>query len=615
MIKNTNKLIEKLKDSDPSARRKAAEGLSGGDARGIYPLIAALSDENTGVQDAAMRALITLGGEVVAYMVLPLLREGSYLRNTALIILRSLGAVSVPLIYPLLKDKDHDVRKFAVDLLSEIQTGVDSSKIIPMLEDENANVRAAAAKALGDLGYREAIPHLTRRLIDEEWVCFYALLSLGDLKAEEAIPAIASLFTSPSEAVRFSAVETVGKLGSKSALPALIAFLPRATEDEKLGVVKSIVQIGVTPDMKELAPHVIKLFETGDWEDKQIALQGISQLKSPEAITHLIEAAGTLDPSNPDNDEKLSQIKRTLLDINSEEELISLLDSPDLKFRGKTFVINILGAMKSARAAESLAVYLRDVSRDLRRAAAEALGRIGDSMPVEDLLETAKKDADSHVRKAAIEALGNIGSKEAYPELKDILGIEIYGDILEKVVEALGKIDKEAFLSDISAYSNNVRQIIARSAADLQTLYNLASDADAGVVVAAINGLGRIGSDEAINRTISFLGNANAEIRKATVIALGEARRCPAELVSALADSDPGVRYYAVKSIAASCDGAEGIEKIKAMINDEYIPVAMATIDAIREVGGREAYETLAPYEEHPNADVREKISEVLSSL
>jgi HEAT repeat protein len=153
MIRNIKKIIDKLHAKDPSVRRKAAEDLADGDERGIYPLIKALSDENTGVQDAAMRALIAYGGEIVAYMALPLLRENSYLRNTGLIILRQLGVVSLPMLYPLLKDKDDDVRKFSIDLLSEIQAEVDPSLIVPSLEDSNANVRAAAAKALGDLGF------------------------------------------------------------------------------------------------------------------------------------------------------------------------------------------------------------------------------------------------------------------------------------------------------------------------------------------------------------------------------------------------------------------------------------------------------------------------------
>jgi HEAT repeat protein len=615
MIRNINRIIAKLQSSDPSVRRQAAEALSEGDARGIFPLIKALSDKNTGVQDAAMRALIAIGGETVAYMALPLLREGSYLRNTGLIIIRELGAVSVPLLYPLLKDKDHDVRKFAIDLLSEIQTDVDSSKIVIMLDDENANVRAAAAKALGDLGYREAIPQLTRRLIDEEWVCFYALQSLGELKAEEAIPAIASLLSSDSEAVRFSAIETVGRMGSAAALPSLIAFLPRATEDEKLPVVKSIVQIGVTPDMTGLSDHIIKLFDTGDWEEKLIALQGISQMKCAGALPLLVETAGSFDPTDPDSEEKLWRLKKCILAIEAEDELIELLDSSDLKFRGKCFVISVLGEMKSRKAAGNLAIYLNDVSRDLRRASAEALGRIGVSDPLEELMETSQKDADAHVRKSAIEAIGLIGSKEAYTVLKGLLAVEKYNDILEKLVESLIKIDSHSFLSDLSSYGANIRQIIARATNDLNILMGLATDPDPGVVAEAIGGLGRLGSEEAVEKIVPFLGNQNADVRKAAVVALGDARLCSSELMKALEDNDPGVRFYAVKVVVACLEGPEAIERIKLLINDDYIPVAISVVDAIREIGGREAFEALTEHEEHPNPDVREKISEALAAL
>jgi HEAT repeat protein len=615
MIRNINRLIIKLQSPDPSVRRQAADGLSEGDARGIYPLIKALSDENTGVQDAAMRALIAIGGETVAYMALPLLREGSYLRNTGLIILRQLGAVSVPLLYPLLKDKDHDIRKFAIDLLSEIQTSADASQIVPMLEDENANVRAAAAKALGDLRYRESIPHLTRRLIDEEWVLFYALQSLGELGATEAIPAIASLLSSSSEAVRFSAIETIGKLGSAAALPALVAYLPKATEDEKLSVVKSIVQIGVTPDMTDLPEHILKLFEMGDWEEKMIAMQGIAQLKTVKALQMLVETAGSLDPDDPDTDERLWNLKRCILAIDAEDELINLLESSDLKFRGKCFVIGILGEMKSRKAAGSLAIYLNDVSRDLRRASAEALGQIGVSDSVEELMEASEKDADAHVRKSAIEALGLIGSKEAYTVLKRLLIVEKYNDIIEKVVESLIMIDPDSFFSDMSGYGSNIRQSIARAVHEIGILKSLASDPDPGVVAEAIGGLGRLRSEEAVESIVPLLGNQNADVRKAAVMALGDAGICLPDLLNSLEDSDPGVRFYAVKAVVSCLPGEEAIERIKSLVNDDYIPVAMAVIDAIREIGGKEAFEALIQHEEHPNPDVREKISEALATL
>ncbi|MGO9380327.1 MAG: HEAT repeat domain-containing protein [Dissulfurispiraceae bacterium] len=615
MIRDIKKIINKLHAKDPSVRRKAAEDLADGDERGIYPLIKALSDENGGVQDAAMRALIALGGEIAAYMALPLLRENSYLRNTGLIILKQLGAVSVPLLYPLLKDKDDDIRKFAVDLLSEIRTDVEPSIIVPSITDPNANVRAAAAKALGELGYAGAVPQLINALSDEEWVCFYALQSLGELKAKEAIPTMVTLLESPSLAIRFSAIETMGRLGSSLALSALMSYLPKTSQDEKLAVVKSIIQIGATPDMSELTEHIINLYREGDWEDKGIAIHGFSALKCARAIPLLIETAGQLDPFNPESEEKMELLKQSILAIGGENELLSMLDSPDLKYRGKSFVINLLGELKSRKAAGRLSVYLKDVSRDLRMVSAEALGEIGEQASVEELVEASQSDADAHVRRSAIEALGTIGAKDAYTVLKGLLEVEKYPDLLEKIVESLMKIDSKVFLSDISGYRSEIRQLIARSASDIKTLSSLSEDADPVVKISAINGLGRIGSEEAIDLVESYLRHDDPNIRKASVVSLGDAQRCSEQLFQALHDVDPWVRFYAVKSVASACDSEMVIDKIREMLNDSYVPVIMAAIDVIREIGGRVAFEALAPHEEHANPDVREKVREVLETL
>lgn len=98
-----SKLIKDLEGPEPSKRRTVAESFADGDERAIYPLIKALGDENPGVQDAAMRSLITIRGEVTAYMVVPLLRNKPLLRNTAVMILNEIGAPVIPLLYPLLK--------------------------------------------------------------------------------------------------------------------------------------------------------------------------------------------------------------------------------------------------------------------------------------------------------------------------------------------------------------------------------------------------------------------------------------------------------------------------------------------------------------------------------
>ncbi len=144
-----NRLIKNLTHDDASKRRAAAEDLSEGDQRAVYPLIKALRDDNFGVQDAAMHSLMQLKGESTAYMVIPLLRENSFLRNTAIVILREIGKETIPLLEILLDDKDDDVRKFALDLIHDIEYCEYKEKIVVLLkEDTNANVRAAAAKTL-----------------------------------------------------------------------------------------------------------------------------------------------------------------------------------------------------------------------------------------------------------------------------------------------------------------------------------------------------------------------------------------------------------------------------------------------------------------------------------
>lgn len=615
MLKNLPKVVQHLQAQDPSDRRQAAEQLAEGDERAVYPLIKALSDPSAGVQDAAMRSLIAIGGEVTAYMVIPLLREGTYLRNTALIILTRLGAATVPLLYSLLEDKDPDIRKFAIDLMCDIKDNVERQRLLPMFRDENANVRAATSKAVGELGYDDAIPYLVDALKDEEWVAFYALQSLGELEARSAAPHIVSLLASSSEVVRFSAIETLGKVGTPEITDTLISYLLSASDDERSAIVKSLVQIGITPGMVGLTEHLVRMLKEGDWEDKAIACRGIEVLNAKNAVPLLVDLAGGLDPAMPDTEERYAMVGRTILSIDSEEALLKMVDAPDTKYRGKAFAIELLGDLRSRKAVPALMASLTAMSRDLRRASAEALGEIGEATSIGSLLETSQHDVDAHVRKAAIEALGKIGAPDAFDPLIELISIEKYSDIIEKIVESLIRIDSDRFISGLSSQSSVVRRTAAKTIPDVGILLALTDDADRDVKFAAIQGLGRIATAEALDKLATFIADPDAEIRKIAVIAMGEARCCSADLFQHLNDEDPWVRFYTVKAIAMACEPEMALERIGAVLHDPFIPVVMSALDIIRDIGGQEAYELLDRSREHPNDDVRARIEEVLSYL
>lgn len=615
MLRNIRKIIEKISNEDPVVRKRAAEALAEGDERAVYPLVKALGDDNPGVQDAAMRSLVSIGGEVVAYMVMPLLRETTLIRNTALIILRELGEVSVPMLYALLKDKDDDMRKFAIDLFGEINKNVKPHMIVPMLKDPNANVRAAAAKTLGLIGYREAIPDIVNALADEEWVCFSALEALGELNAKEAAKDIAGLLSNPSLAVRYAAIETLGRLGSEASVEDLKDYLPKAQEEEKNAVIKSLIQIGITPDMSDLSVHLIEMFKNGDWDDKEVALKGIVSLNCREAASLIIDQAGSLDPSIPENEERIALLKNAIKSIDPEEELLKILDDPDSKYRGKSFAIELLGEIRSSKSINKLIGYLGDERRDLRRASADALGEIGNSDTIEYLLETSKSDIDAHVRRSAIEALGNIRAQESFVALMNLLDKERYYDVVEKIVEALIKIDSVTFLSGVSGYKDAVKEVVAKVVMDVGILIKLSDDPNKKVKIAAIYGLGKVATDDAMTKLVEFLGDIDIDVRKAAVVALGETHYCPPELFNSLHDDDPWVRFYTIKAITFSCDREKAIEMISGMLDDEFVPVVMSAIDSIRDIGGQEAYEALMAHQEHSNPDIQEKIQEALRSI
>ncbi|WP_353683462.1 HEAT repeat domain-containing protein [Thermodesulfovibrio sp. 3907-1M] len=626
-MKNIKQIVFKLlNDPEPSVRRQAAEELGSADERAVYPLIKALKDENTAVQEAATQSLISLGsgnrflinsGEVVTYMVIPLLREEeAYLRNTAILIIKEIGHRAPQLIYKLLKDKDPDIRKFALDLISDIKKGFDGEKIIPLLKDPNGNVRAAAAHALGELGYKEAISALIENLQDEEWVVFYVLQALAQLKAEEAVDKIGELLLSTdSLLIKSEAIDTLGKIGTEKVSQPLLKYFPVATKDEKKEIVKALIRIGIIPDGQEIKEEVLSIFKEEEWEDRLIALKGVKLLNLVEAVPLIVEEAGALDPGCFDYEEKIEALGEALLSIDSEDELISMIEKNKLKYRAKAFVIKLLGKLRSKKAVPILIRLLEDIKRDIRIASAKALGEIGSTQAIKPLIKKINEDQDANVRKAAIEALGMIRVPEAYEPLYHLLEREAYPDIIEAIVSALISIDQERFLKNLKSYKKEVKQALAGMTYSIDILDMLSKCEDREVQKAAIYGLGRVATEEAIAKILEFIRSDDKELKKAAILALGEASFCSDVLFQCLEDEDPWIRYYAVKSISKACDPEILMEKLIPCLDDPFPPVVIAAVEALGEIGGAQVYDILASKREHPDREVKEKIEEVLQKI
>ena len=463
------KLLRDINDKDASKRRSAAEALSEGDERAIYPLIKALRDDNFGVQDAAMRSLMEIKGESTAYMVLPLLRENSFLRNTALIILKEMGKIVIPLLYVLLNDRDDDVRKFALDLIHDIKHCTYPEKLVEMLTgDTNANVRAAAAKTIGNLQYRKAVPQLIKALNDEEWVCFSALEALTHVKDESSIDSIVQLLQNPSETIRCAAIEALGKIGSANAIHNLTDHISKTGGFEKNTTIKSLAQLGSVPSLPGVIDTLIDMLKDDDWEDNLIAIKGLVALKDITAIYPMIDKAGSFDLSVPDNEDKLHVLREAIQSFGCNTSIIALLNDGSVKYRGRVITIEITGELKCKEAVPELKKLLKSDYRDVRRSSIKSLGEI-DSDEAKECLIEAITDHDSHVRKSAIMALGKTGEMAAFKPLMNVLKNEKYNDIIEEFIIALININSTLFLSRINELNAHIRKIAAQHTSDLNS--------------------------------------------------------------------------------------------------------------------------------------------------
>ncbi len=613
-VVNIGKLVENLRHEDSSMRRKAAQDLSAGDERAIYPLIQALRDENPGVQDAAIRSLVAIGGNVVAYMIIPLLREDSYLRNTAQLMLRDLGAIAVPMLYPLLKDKDDDIRKFALDMMGDIRDDVDIEKILPLTKDTNPNVRASAIRCIGLLGQSKAAAHVEKALDDEEWVAFTALDTLGQIKAEGSVNAIVALLGHDSPAIRIAALETLGSIGSPLASGALLNHILSSSEEEERSLaVKSLVKIGLTPSMGEVSDLLLNMMREASWDDKLIAIQGLVDLKEHRAIPMIIDVTGALDESVPDDDDRLMRIKRIMEGFGDSNAYAEVLLDSDIKFKGKVIAAELAGKTRSKNAVPALIEQLSTVIRDLRKAAAHSLGLIGTDEARLALIGLVR-DPESNVRKMAITCLGFVPHPDSFDPLLSRLDEEPYNDVIEEIVKSLLKVDPVNLYAHLDGFKAQTREAMGRFASDLDILLKLSHDADTNVKLSAISSLGELSDKKASDRIVAAIRDDDPEVRRTAVIALGSMDIGQENLKPLLLDKDMWVRVHAVRSLGNSLR-QDMVEALAPMLKDKDIPVVLAAVESMALIGGKDAFAQLSTIADHKDETVKKAIREIIEGF
>ncbi len=205
-----------------------------------------------------------------------------------------------PILRPLLRtDSSHVVRAAAGRALGRLGVREAVPDLIAALSDDNAEVRVVAAAALWRLPDASAVDALLKRLTDNEpAVREWSAQALGVIGDRRATPEIAKLLEDPARSVRLSAVLSLGRIGDPAGLRPLVKFATNGThdEEEKAEIVNAVAAI-------KSPQRIEALFEllTASGRDpaqRVRLLLALGQVASPESLPRLkTHTAPTAPPS------------------------------------------------------------------------------------------------------------------------------------------------------------------------------------------------------------------------------------------------------------------------------------------------------------------------------
>jgi HEAT repeat protein len=255
------------------------------------------------------------------------------------------------------------VRIAALDNLERIADPTTYPDVVKLLKDPNAGVRTTAVDTATRCGGKRTVPELVNALRDTFWdVRRAAAKALGSLGDKTAVPSLCELVSDPDHDVREAVIGALSKLGDAQALPAVIAAL-----------------MDVERSVRNLAQTAVRKLDA-NWERSDAARAVLPAIQL--ALGHpdywvRYNARLLLD--------KLKLDGGQLIEVLPEPEMASEIVPPHL-------------------ALPLLTDLLFDRDRDVRLAAAEALGRLHDR-GAEPVLATAARDTDPAVQQAAQAAL------------------------------------------------------------------------------------------------------------------------------------------------------------------------------------------------------------------
>jgi len=303
-------------------------------------------------------------------------------------------------------------------------------------------------------------------------------------------------------------------------------------------------------------------------------------------------------------------IMQTLRELKPKKQICRIIKEPDIPFVARTLAIELVEELKIKDAFKDLIPLLRDKSRDIRRAAVKALGKIGPLKGVNEIVNMLN-DPDGHVRKEAVIALRNVKRTKVFDSIKSMLTREPYSDVMEEAIKTLMVIDKKRFMSLMPLIDQSTKLFIAQYSDSVNVILELSHDEDRDVKITAITRLGRFKSKKVISRIKELIKDPSPEIRRVAIMSAYRLGCCKKELSLLLEDEDEWVRYYALKVLKNEKTLTERLKR--KLLQDSFPPVVLEAIETLTEQDIKNLKDELLSLLKHEDSDIRERVKSLLN--
>lgn len=627
MQEELKKIQELLESNDPEAIREGAYMAMHNGSHDLVPLLVKnIEFPNPGVQEAVDGALRKIGGQVVLFSVLPLLRsEDPTVRNIAMDLLREVARSDVMALADLLKDDDADIRIFGADILGSSC----SALAVPplghaLLRDPETNVRYQAAVSLGELGFPEAAESLGMALKDEEWVQFAVIEALTKLGDESSVAPLLQALDKSTELVASSIVDALGKLGYIKAVPLLIRALPSASTPLANKIVCAIVNIVGPRSLSLLGPneydrmrgYFFTALEDEDEEIQDAAISGLASSKGDEEFAAIFKVLAGLNPDR--HHERMVGLVKILSGMGYHDELAKNLKSGDetLSF----LAMDIISHMSDPAILPLIKEAFWKSQRDLQRAMISVAAAQATAADRDFFLDVLERHKDGTVLKSVLFFLGKLGDEslifeKVLPQLD-----HPYNDVKEAALDASVAMGSEAVnarFQEMTKDENEMHRMMAFYAlgrfglrGNLPYIAEGIKDPSAEVRRIAVEALHGKGNDEENQQAVKLLEpcleDESVEVRLAAINALGICREPEAVdlLLKAIHDPDAWVQARAAEALGGKQLDAVAPQLAELLDSSETL-VVIKTIDALTNIGGDVAFQYLLPLVNHPDPEVQ----------